>query len=360
MSEQDRDQQTEAPTAQRIRKAFEEGQVGASSELNSSMVLAVGVLFFCFAGTWFFESVTDTIRIRSTVFRPLIENPDAIQTVIRRDFSRVAIRALAFLIPLSLIAIASGGLQSNFNLSFKQLELKWDKLSVIKGFKRIFSSRSVVKGLLAVAKTAAIVLLATIVTQSQFENLTFSGSFSFKHMIAVLCHNLIYISVAVAMLVVILGVIDLGFQKWKHLQDLKMSHRDIRDEHKESEGDPLIRARVKRLQSELSRQRMIKDVEDATVVVTNPTHFAVALAYDKSSMIAPRVISKGADLLAKEIIKIAKEKKIPVVQRKPVARFLYFHTKIGQTIPAELYQAVAEIMNYINKIDQSLRPTRNR
>ena len=129
-----------------------------------------------------------------------------------------------------------------------------------------------------------------------------------------------------------------------------MSVRDIKDEHKTTEGDPLIRARVRKLQAEMSRKRMLADVPKANVVITNPTHLAVALRYDRYSMDAPVVLAKGADFLAKKIIKTAKENGITVVERKPVARFLYSHVEIGQPIPLELYQAVAEILNFVNRL----------
>ena len=128
-----------------------------------------------------------------------------------------------------------------------------------------------------------------------------------------------------------------------------MSVRDIKDEHKNTEGDPLIKARLKRLQNEMGRQRMMQDVATSTVVVTNPTHFAIALKYENSSMIAPKVVAKGADHLAKNIIKVAKENGVPVVERKPIARFLYFNVQIDQVIPPELYAAVAEILNFVNR-----------
>ena len=169
-------------------------------------------------------------------------------------------------------------------------------------------------------------------------------------MLFFLCAILMTASFAVAAMMVVVGIVDLAFQKWKHLQELKMSLRDIKDEHKESEGDPMVRARLKRLRAEMSRTRMLADVPRASVVITNPTHFAVAIEYDPEKMEAPIVLAKGADHLAKKIIEIAKENDVAVVERKPVARFLYANVEIGQTIPVELYQAVAEILNFVNRV----------
>ena len=350
MSEQDRDQRTEAPTAQRLRKAVEEGQIGFSSEFMGGILLLFGVLFFWLAGAWMFAKIADTIRLRSTVFHSVIKDVNSIENVLMEDFSRVGLAVLGLLIPLSLATVIAGGVQTNFNISSKPLELKWNKLSVVSGFRRMFSMRGSVRGLLALCKASAIVLVAYLAASYQFEDIVTSGSYSIRHMLAMMCRLLLSIALWATLVLLFLGIIDLGFQKWKHLQDMKMSLRDIRDENKENEGDPLIRARVKRIQMELSRQRMMNDVPKASVVITNPTHFAVAIQYDKSKMAAPQVVAKGGDMLAKKIIELARENGVPVVQRKPLARYIYFNVKIGQPIPVELYEAVAKILNFIYSV----------
>ena len=346
--QQDRDQRTEQATPQRIRRAFEEGQVGISSELLGSVAFATGVVFFFLAGAWFFAQIANSFREREVIFENAIFHPAGLQHVIRHDLLRIAYPLLFLIVPVFLITGLVGGLQTNFNFSFKPLELKWDKLSIPKGFGRIFSSRSAVRGLMAVLKATAILLIAIFFTGSQFDTILSSGTFSYQYMIMQLGVILLYLSLAAAATITLIGVADMAFQKWKHMQDLKMSIRDIRDEQKDSEGDPLIRARMKRLQNEMGRQRMMKEVETSTVVITNPTHFAVALKYDKT-MMAPKVVAKGADHLAKKIIEIAKDNGVPVVERKPVARFLYFNVQIEQAIPPQLYSAVAEVLNFVNR-----------
>lgn len=353
MAEQDRDQRTEDATPQRIRKAYEEGQIGVSSELIGGVILATGVIYFWVAGNWFFNSLGDTIRERVTYFEPMTLDPRTIFRVLTQDIIRIGLACLALLIPLFLTALFGGALQTNFNVSFKPLQLKWDKLSVPAGFKKIFSSSSVVRGVLSLAKASMIVLILYLVARSQLDNIAVAGFSTFQGLMFAMCRILLYVSLAIAATMTIVGVIDLAFQKWKQLQDLKMSVQDIRDEHKESEGDPLIRARVKRLQAEMGRKRMLSDVPQANVIVTNPTHFAVAIQYDREKMIAPVVLAKGGDHLAKKIIEIAKENNVPVVERKPVARFLYFNIDIGNPIPFELYQAVAEILNFVNRMKRA-------
>ena len=349
--QQDRDQRTEQATPTRIRKAYEEGQIGFSSELVGSVMLLTGVVFFWSVGYWFFGQIGQSIVDRVTFFHPMIEDPRMIALAISKDTQRIGIACLALMIPLFFVALLGGALQTNFNISFKPLNLKWDKLSVPAGFKKIFSSSSVVRGALTIAKAALIVLIIFLVGRSQLESMATAGDSTFQDLMFEMCWMLLYVSLAIAATMSIVGIVDLAFQKWKHLQDLKMSIKDIRDEHKDQEGDPMLKARLKKLQGEVSRGRsIIEEVPKADAIIRNPTHFAIAIKYDRETMQAPIVLAKGKDLLAKKIIEIAEAHEIPVVERKPVARFLYFNVEIGNPIPIELYQAVAEILNYVNRL----------
>lgn len=352
MADQDRDQKTEQATPQRISKAFEEGQIGYSADLIGGAMLAVGAFYFWFVGQWMFESLGDNIRNRVTFFRPMIDEPLTITNVISGDVINTGIVCLALMLPLFLVALLGGAFQTSFNVTFKAMTLKWEKLSIPAGFKRIFSISSLVRGGFSIGKATIIVGILYYIGRSQLDAMETVAFTSFQAMMFVMCKILLQASIAIAATLAVLGVADLAFQKWKQSEDLKMSIQDIKDEHKENEGDPMVKARLKRLQAEMGRSRMLADVPKASVIVTNPTHFAVAIQYDRDSMEAPIVLAKGADFLAKKIIAIAKENGVPVVERKPVARFLYANTKIGSAIPFELYQAVAEIMNYVNRINK--------
>ena len=209
------------------------------------------------------------------------------------------------------------------------------------------------RGAVALAKAAAITVAVCWLTWARFGSITASGSSTFAHTLGEGAQLILAVGFLSAALMVIVGVADYAFQWWKQRQELKMSLQEVRDEHKDSEGDPQIKARIRRLQTELRKKRMLGDVKRATVVVTNPTHFAVALRYDTSESDAPVVIAKGADYMAFKIIEIAKENGIAVVERKPVARFLYANVEIGHPIPFELFQAVAEILNFIKHLGNS-------
>ncbi|OYP32284.1 flagellar biosynthesis protein FlhB [Rhodopirellula sp. MGV] len=351
---QEKDQKTEDATPQRLRKAREDGQIGFSSELVSAVILTMATGFFWFAGAWFFETITGLISRRLTSFELVLLDPRMIIRVIIEETSTIGAAVLALILPVAAVAATSGLLQTNFNISSKPLELKLDKLSVIEGFKRMFSSRAAVRGVLALAKATVIIAITIFVGWGRIAEITTTGASTSKEMLGYLGGLLLHTSVAVAATITVLSLIDLGFQKWKHLQDMKMSRQDLKDEQKMTEGDPMMRARIKQLQAEMGRQRMFAEIPKADVVVTNPTHFAVALKYDRATMDAPVVVAKGADHIAKKIIQIAKENGVAVVERKPVARFLFKNVEIGKMIPFELYQAVAEILNFVNRMRSSI------
>ena len=351
---QDRDQRTEAATPQRLRKAREEGQIGFSAELVGAVILATTAFFYWFAGAWFFGAITGSIQTRLTEFEIVIVDSRMMVKTLIDETLRVGTVVLILIGPIAVLAAATGLLQTKFNLSFKPLELKLEKMSVIKGFQRIFSMQSAVRGALSMAKAAVIVGISIFIAHAKIEQISTSGFGSFGELMMFLASLLIQCSLAIATTIVVLGLIDLSFQKWKHLEDMKMSRQDIKEENKTMEGDPMVRARIKQLQAEMGRKRMLADVPKASVVITNPTHFAVAVRYDRDDMDAPVVVAKGADFLAKKIIAIAKENGVPVVERKPVARFLYKNVSVGNMIPFELYQAVAEILNFVNRMRSAI------
>ncbi|MEL6106407.1 MAG: flagellar biosynthesis protein FlhB [Planctomycetota bacterium] len=348
--QQDQDQRTENATPQRLNKARQEGQVAFSPEFVSGLMLTAGVLLFWMFGLVFFGVFGETISVRLTIFEPMIVDPRQTITALIGDVVRVGLVVLGFILAIAMVATGCGLLQTNFNFSLKPLELKFNKLDPNAGIKRIFSSRSVVRGALSIFKATILLLIVYLVARSRIEQIAVASFGSYHELMLQMSGILLHAAFAVAGMMAIVGIVDFAYQRWKHAQDMKMSLRDIKDENKESEGDPLVRARVRRIQAEMGRKRMLADVPKASVVITNPTHFAVALQYDRENMSAPVVIAKGADHLARKIIEIAEENGVAVVQRKPVARFLYSNVEIGNPIPFELYQVVAEILNFVQRM----------
>lgn len=350
---QDKDQRTEDATPNRIRKAREDGQLGFSAEFLGGLMLATAAGLAWLFGETFFRKITDAIAYRISHFDEVLDDPRMIVRAVIDDSQTIGFACLAYILPIGLVALSSGLIQNGFNLSSKPLELDLTKLSVIKGLGQIFSSKSLVRAGLSIVKVIMILGVVYVVAKSKLDTITIAGTGSFAILMRIMAGVLLQASLAIACLILIVGIIDLAYQRWKHLEEIKMSMQDIKDENKETEGDPMIKARVKRLQAEMGRKRMLKDVPQADVVITNPTHYAVAVRYDRETMDAPIVVAKGADFLAKKIIEIAKQNDVAVVERKPVARFLYAHTEIGSAVPFELYQAIAEILNFVNKVKRA-------
>ena len=349
MSETSSDQRTEQPTPRRLERAVEEGQIAFSSELMGALLVFAGVLFFFFFGKWFFDLILTAIRERLTYFSPMIEHPRTLLLAIKRNLGQFALGTCFLMITVAMVSMAAGAFQTKFNISFKPLTLDLKKLDPLKGIQRIFSTRSIARGLVAIAKSTAIIVVSWLIVQGKLDQIQNSGQLTFAEAIGLTCNLIFAIGFSAAVLMTMIGLLDYAFQVWKQHQDLRMSIQEIRDEHKEVEGDPMVKARIRRLQNDRVRSRMLQDVPQATVVVRNPTHFAVALRYDPEESEAPVVIAKGKDYLALKIIEIAERHEIAVVEKKQLARFMFSNVEVGSPIPIEIYHAVAEIINFVRR-----------
>lgn len=347
---QDQDQKTEQPTPQRIQKARQDGQVGYSAEFVAGIMMLVASLLGLYAGESLWNSMGDTLRARITNMEAQVESPEMLINAFTEDTLGMAYACFAVVGPLALVAIATGLLQTQFNLSSKPLNIDWNKTNPASGFKKIFSMKNWVKGGLSLVKAACIVTVCVVVLMNKLPQTNWSDAPTFMAFFSEFNSLLMQLALSCSVVLLIAGAIDFGFQRWKYIQDLRMSPYEIKQENKETEGDPMIRARIKRLQQEARKQRMFQEIPDSTVVVRNPTHFAVALKYEEDQHDAPMVVAKGADFLALKIIELAEESDVPVVENKAVARYLYKNVELGQPIPLNLYQAVAEIISFVRKL----------
>ena len=346
-------QPTEEPTARRWEKALEDGNLAFSTELVGALLLLAAVCFFLMMGKWFFDSILISIRERLTFFEPMIEEPKTILLAIRRSVENVGMACLGMMLPMMLVTVAAGLMQTRFNLSLKPLEWKLSKASPQSGLKRMFSTRSLNRGFISILKAAGVIVSAYIITMSHYSEILESGLHTFGHLLETGAAILLEIGLATAGIMVVVGAMDYGYQLWKQKQDLMMTKQEVRDENKDSEGDPQVKARMQKIRNEMSKKRTMAEVPRASVIITNPTHFAVAIRYEPDESTAPIVIAKGADFLAKQIIAVAKENGIAVVERKPVARYLYAKVNVGGEIPHEIYHAVAEVLNFIRRMNRS-------
>jgi flagellar biosynthetic protein FlhB len=261
--------------------------------------------------------------------------------------------AMAFL-PIFLLfliaAMAPTFLQTGFLISFERIEPKLEKISPLKGLERLFSLRSIAefgKGLLKIAVVGA---AATMLLLPSMEKIYQMPSLSMADLMIVIQDLTIRLLLGVLAIMTVVAAVDFLYQRFEFLKSMRMSRQEIRDELKQTEGDPMVKGRLRQIRMERARKRMMANVPKADVVITNPTHFAVALSYNPEEMAAPRVVAKGADLIAARIRAVAEENEIPVVENPPLARALFATVDLDQEIPAEHYRAVAEIISYVFRL----------
>jgi len=344
---------TEAPTQRRREESREQGQVAFSSELTAGLLLLTGLLALWLGADTLIKGLLTSLRMALLI----LAAPGEFSLERAQDFMMAMLRrggeALGFFWALMfLVALAVGSAQVGFHVFPELIGPHWEKLSPARGWSRIFSPAGMMRGLMAFLKIAVVGLLAYWVLRGRGANIM-SLNGSPLSAVAMQGWNIaIRLALVCAFGLLLIGVADYGFQRWRHEQSLRMSRQELKEEMKREEGDPQMRARIRKMQREMSKKRMLRDVPRSTVVITNPTHLAVALRYDRGMMAAPRVVAKGAGFVAQRIVELARRHAVPVVERKPVAQAIYKAVNVGQEIPAALYQAVAEVLAYIYRLRQ--------
>lgn len=355
MAEGDDQERTEQPTGKRLEEARKKGQVPRSSELNAAAVLllAGGALYFM--GGHLGETLYELMRTGLSLSRAdILDENRAIPA-----FGHAVLHAFIAAAPvLGVTMVAALGAPlaiGGWNLSFEAVAPDFNKLNPASGMERIFSSRSLVELLKAFVKFLFIAVIAACLLWNNAGELMGLGA---EPLHAALGHAARLTGHAFLVLTGTMGVIaaiDVPYQLWQHNQKLKMTPQEIKEEAKESDGSPEMKGRIRRAQHEIARKRMMQEVPKADVVVTNPTHFAVALRYDEKRMRAPIVVAKGTDLIAARIREIATESNVPIFEAPPLARALHRHVEIGGEIPSNLYVAVAQVLTYIYQLKNARR-----
>lgn len=348
--DEDQSQKTEEPSQRKLDDAREKGQVATSRELNNALMISAAAAFVLLLA----PRITSDLSLALT---PFIESPHLFALTI--DDLRLLAAGLLSQVGLALIlpallfvgaALASSLVQNGLVISAEPLKPKWEKLSPVSGAKRIFSLKSFVefvKGLFKISLigAAAVVLLwpeAALVIQTT--GIEIIGT------VVILQDLTLKLLIGVAALMMVIALLDLVYQRFEHQKQLRMSRKDLQDEYKQTEGDPHVKARLRGLRAERARRRMMADVPDATVVITNPTHFAVALLYQQDGMSAPKAVAKGLDLVALRIREVAEAHQVPIVENPPLARALFAAVDLGEEIPPEQYRAVAEVIGYVMRL----------
>ena len=348
-------EKTEPATQKKLTDARKEGKVARSKELSSAFGLIV--LFLClkvfvsYVGEKFlgmfdliYGNMPDFVKINEGSM-----SAAAASSLIYQVLIHMLLTMLPFLIFGFAVALLVSIIQVGWTVSAKPMKPELSKFNPINGFKRMFSKDSLFELVKSIFKVGIIVYIAYTAIRDNESKLFVLYDISLKQAVGLVGNFVIDVGLKISLVYLVIGIADFAYQKFKFKDDMKMTKQEVKDEYKNTEGDPQIKGRQRRKMQEVSQKRMMQDVPKADVVITNPTHLAVAVQYDADASPAPIVIAKGADFVAQKIKEVAKDNQIEIVENKPLARMLYANVDIGAQIPPELYQAVAEVLVFVYK-----------
>lgn len=345
---------TEEPTAKKISDTRKKGSVARSQELSMAIELLVLFIALKAFGKWAVGKLLEIYRWSLSSALPDYINSErriptvaSMSTLLSDVYKQMLVVMIPFMAAGFLSALLGTGLQFSFKVSTEPLKPKLDKFNPVNGFKRMFSKQALVNLLISIAKIAIIFFVAYSVIKGHMNEIFILYELDLMQAVSLVVNLVMDVGIRISVVYVILGFLDFFYQKRKFKNDIKMTKQEVKDEYKDTEGDPEIKGRQRQKMREVSQRRMMQQVPKADVVITNPTHIAVAIQYDSEHSEAPRVTAKGEELVAQRIKEVARENNVYIVENKPLARALYTTVDIGAEIPPELYQAVAEVLAVI-------------
>ena len=346
-------EKTEDATSKKLKDVREEGNVAKSTEIVTAATLISLYLCLRFGVPFIGGRLLNAFRTSYTLIPRLVQ--DGIHTeeflyLMLQAILDMAIACAPFLLFGFVFAFFSNSLQFKYQVTAKPLQPKFNKLNPISGFKRIFSMNTIVELIKSIIKIAAIAYISYDVLVEHVDELFLLYDMSVVQGLELMYDIILELLLKICLLFCGIGAADFLYQKWKFKEDNKMTKQEVKDEFKNQEGDPKIKGQQRQRMQQASQRRMMAAIPQADVVITNPTHFAVALSYESGQGQAPVVVAKGADFLAGRIKEIAKEHAVEIVENKPLARMLYYNVDLGAEIPPELYQAVAEVLAYVYQL----------
>lgn len=349
-------EKTEQPTQKKKDDTRKDGKVAKSKEMSSGVQLIALFLILKFwigsMGTNFMElfgDIYDRMSVYTTYWGGSIVSTDY-RILLNNVILKILIQLLPFFIAGLVLSIVVNMMQFKFKVSTKPLKPKFSKLNPVSGMKRLFSMEKLIELLKSIAKIAIIMWVVYSTVKDDWVYLMKFYEMPLNQAIQLVGDVVINLGLKISLVFMIVAFADLFYQRYKFNEDIKMTKQEVKDEYKNAEGDPQIKSKQRQKMRQASQRRMMQNVPKADVVITNPTHFAVAIRYDASEAPAPRVLAKGADYLAQRIKDIARENNVEIVENKPLARMLYANVEVGQEVPPELYQAVAEVLAMVYKM----------
>ncbi len=346
MAQETAQEKTEQPTPKRKEEARKKGQVPRSRELTTMAVLLAASAAMLFFGdrmlTGLLTMMRDGWQLQRADLMDVAHMPAAFMDAV----AAALLSLMPFFILVTLIALFAPMLLSGWSFSAEALAFKWEKLNPVKGMGRIFSWRSAMELVKALAKFSVVLMIALGLLWHNVDDLLALGAQSVLPALARTGHLLSWSFLVLSSAMILIAAVDVPFQLWDHNRKLRMTRQEVKDEFKDTEGSPELKRKVREVQQEMAQRRMMEEVPRADVVITNPTHYAVALRYDQDSMGAPTVVAKGRGTVAARIRALAVEHEVPVVSAPPLSRALYHHTDLNQEIPAGLFMAVAQVLAF--------------
>ena len=354
MADNNKDQKTEEPTSKRVTDTEKKGNFAHSKEINSSFILLAALLGFMILGEQSTRNVMGSWTDMFAESWALQLTPEELYKVTANAMQAFVKIVGPFLIIIMLAGVISNLFQiGGLRFSSHPLVPKFNKLNPLAGFGRIFSKNSVMELFKSLFKVGIISVISYYVIKSHWKEIPPLMGFGVGQVLSFMGFVALEIIFNVLLVMIFLSLLDFTFQKFTYLENLRMTKQEVKEERKESDGNPQVKQRIRTVQMQMARKRMMSAVPEADVIVTNPTHISIAIKYDTENFAAPLVVAKGVGPIAMRIREIAKENGIPLVEDKPLARTLNKTVEVGQMIPASLYKAVAEILAYVYKLKHS-------
>lgn len=345
-------EKTEQPTPKKLEEALKKGQVARSAEIQTVAALLAGLSVLSMTGSGAWRQLAGAMAMSLGHLHDTALSATSIQGYAISGAMWFAKLVGPIVLAILATGLLVGGVQNRFNTASEALGFHWEKLNPVEGFGRLFSGRQAVPTLLAILKLTVIGLLTWSQVRAVLNDPIFTSAVSLNHVGAFMADAGWKICLRVVLALGVIAAIDYGYQWWRNHQDLMMTKDEVKDEMKNTEGNPMIKSARRRRRNGASKRKMLAEVPKADVVLVNPTHIAIALRYDRKTMKAPKIVAKGIRLNAQRIREIAEKNKIPIMENKPLARLMFKYGKVGSEIPAQLYAAVAEVLAWVYRVNR--------
>ncbi|MGA0795424.1 MAG: flagellar biosynthesis protein FlhB [Quisquiliibacterium sp.] len=351
MAENSAQEKTEAPTARRLNKAIKDGEVARSVELPAAVVVIGTLLLLLLTGPWLIERLAALFAQGFALDLRSLRQPELMISAFGNQLLALFLLTVPLLVYTLVAAVISSGMTGGHHFSLKAVQPKASKLNLISGLKRMFGVRAAVELGKAIMKFALVATVLWISIMNHMDTLMQMGRMHLEPALTAAAGIILESAVWVALSLAFIAIIDVPYQKHAYMKRMRMTKQEVKDEFKEMEGRPEVKAQIRRRQREMANNRMMQRIKDADVIITNPQHFAVALEYDPSSDGAPVMVAKGADLMAARIREEAETHGIHIFEAPPLARAIYFTTDLEQAVPEDLYHAVAQVIAYVFSLE---------